>query len=335
MATYKALQVIEKAERQFERKIVELKIPIVNPKQVLIKVHYSSLNYKDFLSSIGNKGVTRKFPHVPGVDASGVVVESHSDLFSAGDEVIVTGYDLGMNTDGGFGEYILSPQEWVVPKPTGITLEEAMIYGTAGFTAAQSVEELLSDAEKNQRELKSGEIVVTGASGGVGSVAVMILTHLGYSVHAISGKQGDFLKKSGVKKITTPKDWQNSLDEKKPLLKEMWLGGIDTVGGDILRDILRTASYRSMITCCGMVAGINLTTSIFPFILRGVKLVGIDSAACPLHLKKKIWEKLADAWKPSLLHEIKKVISLNELEKNLLLMQEGKLQGRTVLRHDV
>ncbi|XP_060071104.1 putative quinone oxidoreductase YhfP [Ylistrum balloti] len=333
MKTYKAFQVIEKEAKQFERKVVEMEKPKIESGQVLIKVHFSSINYKDFLSSIGNKGVTRNYPHVPGIDASGVVEESQSADFPPGTEVIVTGFDLGMNTDGGFGEYILTPQEWVVKKPDGLSLEEAMIYGTAGFTAAQCIEAILGNTDHEQ--LMSKEVVVTGASGGVGSLAVMILSHLGYSVHALSRKEGDFLKQCGAQAVASPSDWQAGLDEKKPLLQEQWSAGVDTVGGSILSDVLRTSGYRSTIACCGMVADIKLTSSVFPFILRGVKLYGIDSAMCPINLKKQIWDRLATNWKPQKLHDLKKVIGLDELEASLMLMKEGKSQGRIVLRHNI
>lgn len=332
---YKVLQVTEEVDGEFKRTIVELDIPKPKVGEVLIEVKYSSLNYKDFLSATGNKGVTRKYPHVPGIDAAGEVVISQDPGFKTGDEVIVTGYDLGMNTDGGFGKMILVPATWVVNKPVTLSLEEAMIYGTAGFTAAQCVEAVLDSAEKNMVDLNTLPIAVTGAGGGVGSVAAAVLVKLGFTVTALTrNPHDDFFKTNAIGNPASLTEWQKGLDEKKPLLKPQWSSAVDTVGGGVLADLIRTCDYRGAISCCGMVGGITLNTNVFPFILKGVRLVGIDSAECPMPLRKKIWEKLGSDWKLSNLHKLKTVITFDKLEETLLLMKEGKTQGRVVLQHD-
>lgn len=334
---YRVYQVSEisdkNSQKKFKGRITTLQANSPETGKVMIQVHYSSLNYKDYLSSIGNKGVTRNYPHVPGIDASGIVLESAFPEYKPGDEVVVTGYDLGMNTPGGFGEIITVPGEWIVSRPNGLTLEETMIYGTAGFTAAQCVEAVIDSAEANNINLKKLPIAVTGSGGGVGSVVVMILSHLNYEIVSLTrNPQDDFIQKlPGIP--CSLDEWQKGLDERRPLLKSEWSSVIDTVGGKVLSNLIRSCEYRGTVACCGMVAGIELNTTIFPFILRGVRLIGVDSAQCPLHLKKKIWEKLAGPWKPDL-EKLKTVISLEELDQTLNLMKDGKIRGRIVLKHE-
>lgn len=293
---------------------------------ILIKVSYSSLNYKDALSAIGNRGVTREYPHTPGIDASGVVVKSGSSNFKKGDEVIVTSYDLGMNTDGGFSEYIQVPSEWVVKLPNGLTLKESMIYGTAGLTAGISVSKLIELVKPND-----GTIIVSGASGGVGSISVLILSKLGYNVTAITGKESavDYLLNLGATDVIFRKEMEEL--GSKPLLKPQYAGAIDTVGGVILENIIKSTNPNGAITCCGNVSSINLNLTVFPFILRGVTLCGVDSQNYPMDLRIHIWNNLASSWKPESLFNGYNEISLNELNENIALILKGQLKGRTII----
>lgn len=281
---FKAMVVIELEGNKFSREIEQRDINSLPEGDVLIKVNYSSLNYKDALSSTGNKGVTRKYPHTPGIDAAGVVVESSNENFKEGSEVLVTGYDLGMNTSGGFSEYIRVPAEWVVMLPKGLSLEESMIYGTAGFTAALSVYKLVQSGVNPS----DGEILVTGASGGVGSIAVGILSKLGYDVIAGTGKPEarEVLINTGAKDIIL----REELDDKsgKPMLKTRWAGVIDTVGGNILSTVIKATKYGGSVTACGNVASPEFSANVFPFILRGVNLLGVDSVQCPMDLRLRL-----------------------------------------------
>jgi len=323
---FKAMLVEETGEKTFSRKITQRNINDLPDGDVLVKVMYSSLNYKDALSASGNKGVTRKFPHTPGIDAAGIVVQSLTNDFKAGDEVIVTSYDLGMNTSGGFGQYIRVPAAWVVRLPENISIKESMIYGTAGFTAGMSVW-YLSHIVKPDK----GEILVTGATGGVGSLAVAILSKCGYSVTAVTGKMSEkqFLADIGAKNII---DRDEATDTSgRPMLKIRWAGVIDTVGGDILATAIKSADQHGVVTCCGNVASPDLPLNVFPFILRGVSLVGIDSQNCPMDTRVQIWKKLAKDWKPADMNFLSKTISLEELDENIELILKGKQKGRVVV----
>lgn len=327
--TFKAMVVNEAADKTFTREIITRSIDDLPPGEVLIKVSFSSLNYKDALSSTGNKGVTRKYPHTPGIDTAGVVVESENDQFKPGDEVIVTSYDLGMNTSGGFAEYVRVPADWVVRRPANLTFKEAMIYGTAGFTAGLSVNALIHTVKPEH-----GEVLVTGASGGVGSVAVSILTKLGYTVVGVAGieEEKEFLAKIGATEVISREDAADTSG--KPVLRARWAGVIDTVGGDILATAIKSAKYGATVTCCGNAASIDLPLNVFPFILRGVSLLGIDSQNCPMPKRQKIWDNLADAWKLDGLEELSSEIALEGLEDRIQLMLQGKNKGRTVVRID-
>ncbi len=323
---FKALVVTEKPDKKFERKIIEKSVNDLPPGDVLINVKYSSLNYKDALSASGNKGVTRKFPHTPGIDAAGIVKSSSNDAFKPGDEVIVTSYDLGMNTDGGFSEYIRVPADWVVKLPDNLTLKESMIYGTAGLTAGLSVYKLTHTLAPDR-----GEILVTGASGGVGSMAVSMLVQSGYEVVGVSGKveEKDFLKGLGVKEIISRQDATDTSG--RPLLKERWAGVIDTVGGDILTTAIKSTKLSGNVTCCGNVASPDLPLTVFPFILKGISLYGIDSQHCPMNTRVKIWEKLAGDWKLNNLDTLASEITLDDLDEKIDRMLDGKAKGRTVV----
>jgi len=324
--TFRAMVVEETADKKYVREIRERTLDDLPEGEVLIRVQYSSLNYKDALSATGNKGVTRSYPHTPGIDAAGEVAESTSPDFHPGDAILVTGYDLGMNTSGGFGQYIRVPADWIVKLPDGLSLKESMTYGTAGFTAALSVYRLQNHGVKPDQ----GSILVTGATGGVGSLAVAILSRAGYAVTAATGKQAEepFLKALGAKEIVTREEVDDTSG--KPLLKTRWPGVIDTVGGNILSTALRSTHYLGSVTCCGLVASPELQATVFPFILRGVSLLGIDSVHCPMPLRQEIWQRLAGDWKPNL-DELAVEISLQELDARIGDILQGKLKGRTVV----
>jgi len=324
---FKALVVQQTADNRFISSVLDKSVEELPPGEVLIRVLYSSLNYKDALSASGNRGVTKDYPHTPGIDASGIVEESISDDFLPGDKVIVTGYDLGMNTPGGFGRYIRVPSEWVVRLPENLSLRESMSYGTAGFTAALSILKL---REQNITP-ELGEILVTGATGGVGCIAVSILSTSGFEVVAESGKkdQKQFLLDLGAKAVL---DRGEASDlSGKPLLKPRWAGAVDTVGGDILATAIKSTKYGGVLTCCGNVASPELHTTVFPFILRGISLMGIDSANCPMPLRLKVWQKISGEWKIEHLDRLATEISLDELSKQIHLMLQGEQKGRVIV----
>ncbi len=321
---FDAFVVEETADRQYRGSVKNVRIQDLPQGEVLIRVRYSSLNYKDALSASGNKGVTRNYPHTPGIDAAGIVAESSTPDIAAGDPVIVTSYDLGMNTAGGFGQYIRVPADWVVPLPDGLTLEESMILGTAGFTAAMSVEKI-ADIPPH-----TGPVLVTGATGGVGSLAVAILAKRGYTVAAVSGKpETDFLSQLGASEIIPRQTFVE--DNKAPILKARWAGVIDTVGGDILATAIKSTRAWGKVTCCGLVASPELPITVFPFILRGVSLYGIDSQHYPKEPRQALWKKLAHEWKPDNLEKMASHIFLDQLNPAIENMLKGRLKGRTIV----
>jgi len=318
--------VVEEKDGVFTR-AVKSKITTDLPEgDLLIKVHYSSLNYKDALSATGNKGVTRKYPHTPGIDAAGTVVHSRTNKFKIHDKVIVTSYDLGMNTDGGFGQYIRVPESWAISLPDNLTMKEAMILGTAGLTAGMSVLRLTETIKPDD-----GKIVVSGATGGVGALSISILKKLGYKISAITGKETehDYLKNLGVDHIITRKEFETLED--RPLLKPAFAGGIDAVGGTILENIIKSTNSMGVVTCCGNVASPKLSLTVFPFILRGVSLIGIDSQNYSMEYRERVWNKLSGLWKPDKLSETCTEITLDQLDEKIDLILNGKLKGRTLL----
>jgi putative YhdH/YhfP family quinone oxidoreductase len=324
---FKALVVTETADKQFQRQIETRAIDALPPGDVIVQVHYSSLNYKDMLSATGNRGVTRNYPHTPGIDAAGVVVESQDAALQPGDEVIVTSYDLGMNTAGGYGQYIRVPTGWVVPLPAGLTLREAMVYGTAGFTAALSVWRMID----NGVEPGDGDVLVSGATGGVGSIAVSILTQSGYGVVAVNGvvDETDYLKSIGAKEVISIEEATDTSG--RPMLKSRWAGGIDTVGGDILATTIKSVNPHGTVTCCGNAASPDLPMNVYPFILRGVTLIGIDSQNCPMPIRTRIWEKIAADWKIEWLDKLTTEAPFAALDEKIELMRQGKHKGRTII----
>ena len=323
MDSFRAYRVEERGD-SFLTDIRDVSFDTLPDGDVTVKVAYSSLNYKDALSATGNKGVTRSYPHTPGIDAAGVVTASTDKRFREGDEVIVTSYDLGMNTPGGFGDYIRVPAAWVVPLPKGLSLRESMVLGTAGFTAALCVDAL------EQQGIQS-PVLVTGASGGVGSVAVALLATAGYEVTASTGSESAhaLLKSLGAANIVD----RHTLSEpiKGPMTKSVYGGAVDTVGGATLTNIIKTLQPHASVAACGLVGGAKLDLTVYPFILRGVSLLGIDSQSCEMEKRSAVWQRLATDWKLDL-SELTKEISLEELDENIEAILKGETQGRVVVR---
>lgn len=294
---------------------------------VVVRVAFSSLNYKDALACQGHPGVVREFPHVPGIDCAGTVVESAAGDFRPGDEVLITGYELGAGHWGGFAAYVRVPAEWIVRLPNALTLREAMIYGTAGFTAAQCVTAIVERGIDPGR----GPVIVTGATGGVGCLAVAILAKLGYEVAAVTGKSDrhEWLRRLGAKQLLSREDVYDKSD--RPLLAARWAAAVDTVGGIPLATVLRSIQHRGCVAACGLVAGPELSISVYPFILRGVTLAGIDSAKCPRRERLDMWQKLAGPWRVERLDEIASEATLDELPECVEKILAGQIVGRTLV----
>ena len=329
MGTYRAM-VVHREGDALVRRLETLNSETLPAGEILIEVHYSSLNYKDGLSATGNPGVTRAFPHTPGIDASGVVLESAVPEFSAGDDVIVIGFDLGMGTAGGFGERIRVPADWVVQRPEGLSLRASMALGTAGFTAAECVDKLermggLSPAQ--------GPVLVTGATGGVGSVAVMLLSQLGYEVVAVTGKadKADWLKSLGASEVLSREALAEGAG--KPLLAERYAAAVDTVGGELLFNAVKSLRYGGSLAACGLVASPTIPATVLPFILRHVNLLGIDSVQWPLAEKKRLWGRLAKEWQLPSLETLVEPLSLETLSDALDRILAGEMVGRGLLIH--
>lgn len=321
--------VVEKNDNEFISDVKEVNKPECQEEnEIVIKVTYSSLNYKDALSSVGNPGVTKNFPHITGIDVAGTVAQSTSNIFKVGERVLVTGYDLGMNTDGGHAQYVKVPASWVARIPDAISDKDIMTLGTAGLTAALSVNEL----RENGIKAESGEILVTGATGGVGSIAVSILRKIGYTVTAITGKKdrADYLKRIGANNVIGREEFD--LETNRPLLSEKYAGVIDTVGGTILATALKQVKYDGVVTCCGLTSSHDLNTNVFPFILRGVRLIGIDSVECKLEKKQAAWEKLASKWRIDALNNLTTEISLDEIKNAYDKLLAGNAVGRYLVK---
>ncbi|OLO25639.1 oxidoreductase [Alkalihalophilus pseudofirmus] len=324
---FKAL-VVNKTEEDFSLDIKGVSIDDLPNGNVLINVQYSSVNYKDGLASIPNGKVVQSYPFIPGIDLAGVVVSSEDPRYKEGDQVIATSYEIGVSHFGGYGEYARIPSDWIVPLPEGLTLKEAMIYGTAGITAALSVHRL----EENGLTPDKGKVLVTGATGGVGSIAIAILNKRGYDVVASTGKEEEhnYLHKLGAKEVISRED---VVPEKiRPLDKQYWAGAVDPVGGRTLAAILSRVHYGGSVAVSGLTGGMDVATTVFPFILRGVNLLGIDSVYCPMNLRKEMWELLADEYKPENLNMIAVNSDLQQLPQHLASILKGQIRGRVVVK---
>ena len=326
--TFRAFVVSEDAPQKFIRAITTKRLDNLPPGDVLIRVSYSSLNYKDALSATGNKGVTRKYPHTPGIDAAGVVETSDAPGFHPGDKVIVTGNDLGSNTDGGYAEYIRIPHDWIVKLPSSLSLRESMILGTAGYTAALLIHNLRHHGISPDK----GPVLVTGASGGVGCLAVGILSRLGYHVMAATGKTeaGRFLRELGAKEILKREDVRDTSG--KGLLPGRWAGVVDCVGGELLDSAIRQTKLEGAVATCGNVTSGELHTSIYPLILRGVAVLGVNSAFTPMGIRVAIWEKLANEWRIENLERVATEASLDGLDTWIDVILRGGLMGRVLVK---
>jgi acrylyl-CoA reductase (NADPH) len=325
--TFHALVVEEKENGQFTRQIKSRSIDDLPQGELLVKVHYSSLNFKDALSALGRPGVTRRYPHTPGIDAAGEVVSCADGSFAAGEQVIVTGHDLGMNRPGGFGQYIRVPSSWAVKLPEGLTLKESMIIGTAGLTAGLCVNRLSRAGIRPE----GGDVLVTGATGGVGSIGVSVLAQAGYGVVAVTGKSSEteFLHGLGARQVLSREELLRGAE--RPLLKERWAGVLDVVGGEMLAAAIKSTNYGGVVTCCGLAGSPELPLNVYPFILRAVSLLGIDSAECPDRLRQEVWRRLADEWKPQRLIANAVEAPLSALEEKFPAMLRGELRWRTVV----
>jgi NADPH2:quinone reductase len=325
MHRFNAYQISEK-EGQVSARLVELGIDDLDPGEVLIRNSHSSVNYKDALAATGTGRIVRRFPVIGGIDVAGTVVTSGDTRFREGEAVLVTGYGMGVEHDGGYAEYSRVPAEWVVPLPQGMSTADAMAIGTAGFTAALAIMRM----EQNGLKPANGPVVVTGASGGVGSVAVDLLAGLGYEVTAISGKddQHEYLRHLGASQVLS----RHTLDMgKKPLEKTIWAGAVDPVGGETLAWLTRTMKQHGTIASCGLTAGIDLNTTVMPFILRGVSLLGIDSVQCPMELRHRVWERLSSDMRPRHLKEMTRTIHFEQLPETFDALLKGAVKGRVVV----
>jgi len=326
METFRAFRIFNE-EGRIAGRIVDARLTDLTPGEVVIRAEYSSVNYKDALAATGAGKILRKFPLIGGIDVSGVVVSSSDRRFREGDLVLVTGYDLGVANDGGYAGYVRVPADWVVPLPEGLTTSEAMALGTAGFTAGLAVMRL----EQNGLTPDRGPVAVTGSTGGVGSLAVAALSRLGYAVTAITGKDSehDYLRGLGAKEILS----RNTLEMgTKPLEKATWAAAIDAVGGDMLAWLTRTTGPWGGIASTGLTGGTELKTTVMPFILRGVSLIGIDSATCPMEIRRDVWRRLASDMKPADLAAIADEIALDDLPRAFSTLLEGRARGRFVVR---
>lgn len=297
--------------------------------EVLIKVAYSSVNYKDGLASITDGKIVKSYPFIPGIDLSGYVVSSADGRFQEGQPVLATSYGIGVSHFGGYSEYARIPAEWVVPLPAGLSLKEAMIYGTAGFTAALSIERL----EENGLSPDKGKVLVTGATGGVGGAAVAMLSKKGYHVVASTGKSdaADYLKSLGATDVISREDVLGG--SIKPLDKQLWQAAVDPVGGSSLAAILSKISYSGSVAVSGLTGGTSVPTTVLPFILRGVNLLGIDSVFCPADRRLKLWDRMAGDLKPQNLETlVDREISLHELPQALSDTLKSNTRGRILVR---
>lgn len=296
---------------------------------VLIKVHYSGINYKDALATQDHNKIVKQYPMVPGIDLAGTIEETNAPGFEVGDKVIVTSYDLGVSHYGGFSEYARVKSEWVIELPEDLTLEEAMIYGTAGYTSGLAIEQL----EKSGMSIEGKEVLVRGATGGVGTISLLMLNNLGYDVIASTGRDDaeEKLKKLGAKEVIGRLPEDNS----KPLEKRTWQAAIDPVGGENLPYIVKRLDNNGSVALIGMTGGNNFETTVFPFILRGASIIGIDSVFTPIKLRKRVWRRLAKDLKPQQLHDIKHVISFDEIPKAIDQVINHNNTGRIVIDFNV
>lgn len=328
MDSFKAFMV-NKTDNDFSAEVKTIGLENLPAGDVVIKVAYSSVNFKDGLASIPNGKIVRFYPFVPGIDLAGTVVSSDDSRFKEGDKVIATSYEIGVSHYGGFSEFARIPAEWIVPLPEGLNLRESMVFGTAGFTAALSVHRL----EENGLTPEKGKVLVTGATGGVGSVAVAMLANRGYHVVASTGKasEHEYLRKIGAEEIISREELVG--EKTKSLDQQLWAAAVDPVGGKTLSAILSKLEYNGSAAVSGLTGGTDVGTTVFPFILRGINLLGIDSVYCPMETRKHLWQRMATDLKPEgLLESIQNEITLDELPGTLSSILKGENRGRTIVK---
>ena len=323
--TFKALVVDESAPGVFDRQVKTRTLDQLPKGDLLVRVHYSSLNYKDALSASGNRAITRRYPHTPGIDVAGVVEESASDQFKQGDRVLVNHKNLGTILPGGYGQYVRAKSAWAVRCPESLTLRESMIYGVAGFTAAYSILKLRQFVAPD-----TGDILVTGATGGVGCMAVAMLKKEGYRVVAATGKEEEerFLYDLGAAEVICRQELKGT---ENALCQCRWAGVIDTVGGDMLATAIKSTYSNGVVTCCGNVAAPELPLTVYPFILRGINLMGVDCVSCPENVKQQIWQKMAGPWKLNNLEEMATEVTLEQLSDKIDQILQGRVKGRVLV----
>jgi acrylyl-CoA reductase (NADPH) len=326
LGTFSAFRVFEEGGK-IQGRVVQATVDELSEGSVVIRAAYSSVNYKDALAATGAGKILRRLPLIAGIDVSGIVESSSDPRFTKGEPVLVTGFDLGVASDGGYAEYVRVPADWVVAIPEGLTAFEAMAIGTAGFTAALSIVEM----ERNGLRPANGPVIVTGATGGVGSLAVEIFASLGYQTTALTGKddQHEYLRSLGAKDVLSRNGLQMGT---RPLEKSMWAGAVDPVGGETLAWLTRTMMYGGSIASSGLAGGTEVHTTVLPFILRGVKLLGIDSAMCPMKPRLEVWHRLATDMKPGNLRAIAREVRLSDLPGVFPELLKGNARGRTVVK---
>jgi acrylyl-CoA reductase (NADPH) len=327
MTTLKAFRIFNE-DGKVAGRYVDMRLDELDAGNVVIKVAYSSVNFKDALAATGAGRIIHRFPCVGGVDLSGTVTESGDARFKKGDAVIATSYDIGVAHDGGYAQYARIQADWVVPLPKGLDLFEAMALGTAGFTAALAVERMEHDGLKPG----NGPVIVTGATGGVGSIAVDILARTGYHVVALTGKENEsgYLKGLGAKEVMLRS--QLDLAKIKPLDKATWAGAVDNLGGDVLSWIASTMQIGGTLASIGLAASHNFNTTVMPFILRGVSLLGIDSVNAPMPLREKVWKRLGSDLKPRQLKDIVTTVEFAELPGVFMKIMDKEMRGRAVVK---
>jgi putative YhdH/YhfP family quinone oxidoreductase len=323
---YRALVVNETPEGPFTRSITRVPFSFLPDHELTIEVEAAALNYKDALSAHGHKGITRQYPHTPGVDAVGRVLHDRSNTFKPGDRVICTSYDLGMNTPGGFAEFIRVPAHWAIACPESLTPKMAMVYGTAAYTAALALHKMQQCGQSPQM----GPIAVTGATGGVGSMAVALLAHLHYEVIAITGsaEQGPYLKQLGASQVLPRIEADDQSG--RPLLRSKWAGAIDNVGGNTLATLIKACGRNGSVASIGLVGDASFSSTVYPFILNGVNLLGVDSAETVRETRELIWRRLATDWHFNVPNEAITVTTLEEIPHYMATMMDGKTKGRIV-----
>ena len=324
MDSFRAFRIFKDGDRIAGR-VVETTMDELTPGDVVIRAAYSSVNYKDALAATGPR-IIRSFPRIGGIDVSGTVVSSSDPRFKEGDKVIATSYEIGVGNDGGYSEYVRVPGEWIVPLPSELTLQESMLLGTAGFTAALAVHRL----EHNGMMPDRGPVAVTGATGGVGGIAIAILAGLGYSVTAITGKESerDYLQRLGATAVLSRHSIQFT---DRPIEHGQWAAAVDAAGGDLLSWLVKSAMPWAGVASTGLTGGTDLKLTVIPFILRGVSLIGIDSVTCPMEIRRLVWHRLATDLKRDLSSMIRE-IGLDELPDAFATLASGSVRGRFVVK---